>query len=245
MRNAFPTPGAHRPVPGPGERNAALAALVIVAAYNLVQNRLLLDRSYVPANLAVGAGLVALAKAAGCDWDDLGLSGKRLPQGFRIGAVAGGLGALVAGAALAHPRTRPYLRDGRANGHDPRQVGFRAAVRFPLGTALFEEVAFRGVLAALLGKVSPRWGPAIAAAAFGVWHLLPTWDAAVGNPAGKRLGPAGRLAAAAGGMALTGVAGLGFQLLRDRTCSLAAPWLAHAGLNSCAYLAGVASWRLP
>ena len=48
---------------------------------------------------------------------------------------------------------------------------FQVLVRIPLGTVLLEEVAFRGVLPALLGAAPAirwRWGPVIGASvAFG------------------------------------------------------------------------------
>jgi membrane protease YdiL (CAAX protease family) len=50
-----------------------------------------------------------------------------------------------------------------------------SSIRFPLGTALYEEVAFRGVLGALWTRRSgERTARTVAAAAFGAWHILPT-----------------------------------------------------------------------
>ncbi|HEX6286081.1 MAG TPA: CPBP family glutamic-type intramembrane protease, partial [Acidimicrobiia bacterium] len=51
------------------------------------------------------------------------------------------------------------------------------------------------------------------------------------------------IAAALGGSAAAGVAGLGLSWLRRRTGSLLAPWLVHATVNSAAYLAGVVRSR--
>ena len=50
---------------------------------------------------------------------------------------------------------------------------FTAFVRIPLGTVLFEEIAFRGVLWALLARHLGRWWVlGITSVLFGMWHVL-------------------------------------------------------------------------
>ncbi len=79
-----------------------------------------------------------------------------------------GLGAVV-------PATRGFFQDERATGGGTRHVLFETLVRIPLGTALPEEVIFRG---SLLGLFTQRHSPAVAASMssilFGAWHVLPT-----------------------------------------------------------------------
>ena len=64
---------------------------------------------------------------------------------------------------------------------------YQVLVRIPLGTVILEEVAFRGVLPALMGA-SPairwRWKPVLGASLlFGLWHILPSLGINTGNKA--------------------------------------------------------------
>lgn len=220
--------------------------LATLAAYNVVQNTLLPQAAYVPANLVATAALIAQARAQGCSWDDLGLELRGSRRSLAVGVVGISLTAGVMMAASLVPATRRYLVDERARGHQRRAILFRSLIRFPLGTALFEEVAFRGVLYGSwrLRMSSPR-AALTTAAAFGIWHLLPGRSALSGNPLQERFASRKATASAVAlGAALTGLSSLLLTGLRNHTRSILAPWLIHTGVNSLGYLAGVAAWRL-
>ena len=225
---------------------AHLTALGLLGVYNVVQNTVVSERAYVPANLAATAGLLTLARRAGCTWEELGLAPATFDRGLRLGAGVGAGAAAVLAATIASETTRAFLLDDRAAGHTLAGACYRASIRFPIGTALFEEVAFRGVLEALCAR---RHGPAtskiVSAVSFGAWHVVPTCrlfsDMSVGSAAAPR---SERFAAALGGAVVTTVAGVGFGWLKRRSQSVAAPWLAHAALNSLAYLAGRKAWKM-
>lgn len=228
------------------EPDADRLALGLLAVYNVVQNTVVPERAYVPSNVAVTAGLLALARRSGCTWGDVGLDPASLGPGLRMGARAGAGVAAGLGAAIFSQRLRPLLLDDRAAGHTRRGAAYRAVIRFPLGTALFEEVAFRGVLEGLSRqRCGSKRARVVSAVSFGAWHLLPTYrllpGMSVGSATPRR---SERLVAAVGGAVLTGVAGLGFSWLRLASNSVAAPWLAHAAYNSVAYLAGRRAWQL-
>lgn len=217
-----------------------------LAVYNVVQNTVLPAAGYVPANLGVGSFLVYQARARGCTWDDLGLDLRHWRKSLRFGLVVIGFVAVTMGVVFQIPALRSYLLDQRAQGQPPRQVFFRSLIRFPLGTALFEEIAFRGVVYGTWkrgGQTETR-AAFITAAAFGIWHVLPGRTALSGNPLQERFvsRPATALAVAAGGM-LTFLASLILTDLRKRTNSLLAPWIVHAGVNSIGYLGGITAWR--
>jgi hypothetical protein len=53
------------------------------------------------------------------------------------------------------PRPPPLLSDARVAGLDGDEFAYQVLVRIPLGTVLWEEVAFRGVL--LAAAPSARW----------------------------------------------------------------------------------------
>ena len=45
--------------------------------------------AYVPTNVAVGAVLLVLARRSGLSWEDLGLGGRHIRRGHKVGAVVG------------------------------------------------------------------------------------------------------------------------------------------------------------
>lgn len=223
-------------------------AIAALAAYNVIQNFAVPPRFYVAANLGVGAALVNLARRQGCSWDDLGLSA----AGWRRSLAMGGAGSALAigGAVLASANSdlRRYLLDQRAQRQSRRDVLYRSLVRFPIGTALFEEVAFRGVLYGMWRRAgkSHRAATAITAIAFGVWHLIPSRNALRGNPLeGHLTSQSSQMGVIAGGASLTGLFSFGLTWLRIQSGSLVAPWLIHSAVNSTSYLAGVRAWRTP
>lgn len=219
---------------------------VALAGYNLIQNRALPGPLYVPANIAVSVGLVALARRRGCSWGDLGLDAGDAAEGTRLGTLAAGLIAIGAVVAGRGERARRLLRDERVAGQDRGDVAYHTLVRFPLGTALFEEVAFRGVVEGIWRRsgATEREAAFAAAALFGLWHLVPTRDAITGSPlAGNLRTDTARAGAVLTGAMATAVASLGFSWLRRRSGSLLAPWLAHTTVSSAGYIAGVTAWR--
>jgi len=232
----------------PGRRRALLFAtplvLVLCAWNNVVVDRLPGGpRSYVAANVAATGALLAAARLDGLSWDDLGLDRPRSRAGLSWG---GACAAAVAGGyavALAVPGLRPLLADARVAGLDGGEITYQVLVRIPLGTVLWEEVAFRGVLlAALTRLVSVRAATAVSAAAFGIWHIRPTLSALAANDLAG--GPVLRAGAVLLGCLVTAAAGGPFTWLRLRSGSLLAPALLHLATNSLGVLAAVVAHRL-
>jgi membrane protease YdiL (CAAX protease family) len=154
--------------------SALLAAVVTLAASTTLANRVLPGWAYPVCGLVAAAVLVALARAAGLSWSDLGLRSIRRPA--LVGLAGAALIAVVFGIALAVPPLRTVYQDGRVGTPDFGQLLWLTCGRILFGTVLIEEVAFRGVLPALLGARDDRWRwPPIlgAAALFGLWHFLP------------------------------------------------------------------------
>ena len=225
----------------------AATVVGVLAAYNFVQNVVIPERAYVPANLAMTAGLVAFAHRSGTSLESLGLGRAGLREGLRLGGAVGvGAGVAALGASSTRRFDR-WLLDRRARGHGSAEAAYRVIARFPLGTALFEEVAFRGVLDALWrrrsGTSAARF---VSAVAFGTWHILPTYRqyAEMGAAAGSTPSVGQRSVAACTGAVVTGLAGIGFTVLRERSGTVAAPWLAHASINTLSYLVARHKWAL-
>ena len=225
---------------------AAIAALVLVLA---AWNNVLVTRlpgypgSYVATNLAATCVLIAAARASGLSWEELGLARRRLPAGARWGGAGGALVAAGYAAALAVPVGRPLLADARVGGLDVGELAYQALVRIPLGTVVWEEVAFRGVLLGALVRVLPgRAAIAVDAAVFGVWHVRPTLGALAANDLAE--GPLLTGLAVLLGCLATAVAGVLLAWLRLRTGSLLAPALLHLATNSLGALAAAIALRL-
>ena len=224
----------------------AVAVAVGLLVYGAVSDLVIGDHLYTVRNLVAAGLLVVLARARQLSWSDIGLAPDRLGEGLRWGAGAVLLAAVVvaAGAALADrvPLIATLLADQRAV-LDEGGLAHHTLVRIPLGTAFFEELAFRGVLLALLLAATSTTAGAVlwSAAVFGLWHISSTImtlrinEAAVASGAG--------LAAIAGGVAFTALAGVVFAVLRLGSGSLLAPVLAHWATNAFGLLAAATVQR--
>jgi len=193
------------------------------------------ERWYVRLNAGATGVALAAASLSGLTAADLGLGrGRWLPGRLACGLAAGAGAGWLLIAAL--PATRPLLGDRRVAWRGGRDAAYQVLVRIPIGTALWEETAFRGVLQAALRRVLPGTAAiAVASGVFGAWHVRPTLAAlrANGLAGDRRRAVTGTLAGVAG----TAAAGALLSWLRERTGRLAAPVLLHAAVNSGALLA--------
>ncbi|MFW3169253.1 CPBP family intramembrane glutamic endopeptidase [Geodermatophilus sp. CPCC 206100] len=229
--------------PAAGRRVVVLAASSVVLAgtwNNLVLPRL--PGPYAVVNGAASAVLLTAARAAGLTWAELGLARGALPAGARHGGAWAAAVAAAYGTALAVPALRPLLGDARTAGLTRAQLATQVLVRIPLGTVVWEELVFRGVLPAVLRRLGPpARAEAGAAALFGLWHVRPTLDALAVN--GVAPAPAVRGLLVLAGCGATAGAGLLFCRLRQRSGSLLAPALLHLAANALGALASAAATR--
>jgi uncharacterized protein len=215
---------------------AATWSAALIGWNNLAGRQAWHQRWYPLANLGATGTALGAAAASGLTADDLGLGRERLGAGLRWAAVPSG--ALAAGWIIvaAVPATRPALADQRITRLTWPEVAYQVTVRIPVGTVLWEEVAFRGVLQAFLRRVLPAPAAlAVTAAVFGIWHVRPTVEALrINQLTASRRAAAGSVAATVAG---TAAAGLLLSWLRERSGSLAAPVLLHLSANCGAALA--------
>jgi membrane protease YdiL (CAAX protease family) len=184
--------------------------------------------------------LIAVARWSGLSWDLMGLRLDRVAAGAKVGVAAAGIVlGLVAVGILVSP-VREYFADDRFIGEGWGEMLYQTLVRIPIGTAVFEEVVFRGVLLGFFLQRTTVWKAAtLSSVLFGLWHILPTFDSIDTNPGGELLdGWLAVTAAVVGSVLVTGMAGYLFTWLRLRANSLLAPILAHFAINSVAYAAG-------
>lgn len=218
---------------------------LVVAGLLVVHNSLLNIRPrprglYLSVNLALAAALLALARVRGLSPRELGLDPRRLTAGLGWGMAS----AVVVAGTLALARwlaphvapVRRLLSDRRAAGLDRGGLLFETLLRIPLGTALPEEVAFRGLLLAAFARVNSTSVAVLASSAvFGLWHVAPTLQALRINEAAPTR--RARLLTVTGAVVVTAVGGVIFCLLRLASGSLLASTLAHWAGNAFALIA--------
>lgn len=206
-------------------RAALVLTVTLLASYNVMRSTVLPDSAHLLANTAMAVVVVAIASAAGLGRDELRLTRDRVRSGLRLGAIA--LVVVAAVVTLAALVADPVDLAGSMVELSAGELWWRVLVAIPLGTVLFEELAFRGVLAALLVRLlGPRRALWCAAALFGLWHIAPAlsddrgsgWMAVVGTVIG------------------TTVAGAVFEWLARRSRSLLAPIVAHWATNGLSLL---------
>ena len=221
----------------------ALLLSVLVVAYNNLINRWgpFHGAAYVPVNLGFAA-MVTLAATLPLDLSgaELGLQADVEDILWPLGLVA----AVTIGLfAIAWSRHAHRIADRRATSKQGAELIWYVLVRIPVGTAVTEELVFRGALFAIWRETGASdVGAALAAAAaFGLWHITPTVNGLrLNDPHASA--PKVRIAVLAAVLLTTG-AGLFLTWLRLETGSLLAPIVLHAGVNSVGALAAVIAGR--
>lgn len=215
----------------------------LVLTLALLASSLLANRLAPGAHLAIGLAVVALlvgvARQSRLTAAELGLARGTWRAGLVWGAVPAAAVAVAYAVALAVGPARAELAGATSVGWPAAALAALAVI--PLGTVLAEELAFRGVLWALLCR---RHGPGAATAGssvlFGLWHVMPALgggaanEVAVGAVGGGAAGTALRVA---GTVLVTGLAGAGLCWLRAASGSLLAPVLVHWAANGLGVLA--------
>jgi uncharacterized protein len=225
----------------------ALAVVVLVLAATNVWVHVGPRRVHLVTGPLAAGLLLLVGRRAGLSWSELGLGRLELARGVVVGAVAASAVAAVYAVAVAIPFTRGAFRDTRYR-IGPRAALYMSLVAIPLGTVLFEEVAFRGVLWGLLARdFGALAATAVSACLFGLWHVLPATDLARTNTSVQARTAAGRRRAVItvlATIAFTTLAGVVFAELRRRSGSLVAPIGLHWATNGLGVLAAARVWAI-
>lgn len=214
-----------------GDRGALVATVGALALYDVLRSTVIPDGAHFVTNVLMVSVMALLAAAARTSAAELGLARRHAGAGLRLGLLVIAVVALAVAVAAA-------LGDVSKIGTDPSgleavDLWLQVLVEIPLATVLFEELAFRGLLVALLERLTTRtralaWQSLL----FGLWHVPGAFG---GDPPLDGLpGWVGRSALVLGTVAATAVAGALFHLLRRRSSSLLAPALAHWATNGVA-----------
>jgi uncharacterized protein len=208
---------------------ATIAALGIA---DIVRSAWLPGEWHLAANVGLTVAVGAIARSARVSTDEIGWC--EFGRGLRWGGASfAAIAGAVAGAAMLAPGWSVF--------HDDRvdiplgELLVKVLIVIPIGTVALEELAFRGSLLALLRRTtSTKRAVLVSSVLFGLWHV----------PGVVKAGSAdsiGTLAAVAGTVAATTLAGIGFCWLRLRSGSLLAPALAHVATNSAVF---TVAWSL-
>jgi uncharacterized protein len=201
-----------------------------IAAAHVVDHRAVPTRYHLGTHLASAAAAVGAALAIGATPTELGLRPDRMVKGIRRGLVTSAVVTAVVGLGAALPRTRPLFIDNRVLDVSRGEVAFTSLVRIPLGTALYEEVVFRGVVLGLaLRRLPPLLAVGFTSALFGLWHVLPALADREHHPTTREAHPVALVGSA---VASTTVAGAIFGWERLRANSVVAPVLTHTATNA-------------
>lgn len=178
--------------------------------------------------------LLLLARTTGLRAREVGLDRRLLRRGLAYALSGVAVVAVVYAVAAWLPVTRSAFLDERYR-TDLGTAIRTAFVVIPLGTVMFEEVAFRGVLWGLLRRGrTGNTATAVSSLLFGIWHVLPSLRLNRVNPAVTDLagpGRPGQLLAVTAVVVFTAAAGVLLCELRRRSGSLLAPIGLHWAVN--------------
>lgn len=221
---------------------------MVIAALAVVNvARFLIPGGSVWISVTGALALVVLARWTGLSWKQLGLSRDRFRSGWKwaVGAVLVVAGIYLAGVLI--PLTRQAFLDNRYHLGLPGAL-LTAFVIIPLGTVLFEEVAFRSVLWGMLHRHTTTFRVMlISSSLFGLWHVLPSLHFASANRGIGDLvqtGPSTTVMVVLSTVAFTAVGGLVAAELRRRSGSVLASAGMHWATNALGVLFGLVAWRL-
>ncbi len=211
-----------------------LAAFGVLIAASVLGNRIA-PGAYVLWAILGATTLALLARVDGLSPAQWGLGRVRRRQAVAaVVALSVGVAGMV--AAWRVPAFSEAFADERVAGLDVGQVAYLMLLRVPFGTVLLEEVAFRGVLLALLARrIGARGAVAVSCLAFGVWHVLPILAIAPGNAASASVFASSPVATVVVGALASTVVGALFCWLRLRYDHLLVPMALHAAVNASAY----------
>jgi membrane protease YdiL (CAAX protease family) len=212
----------------------AVTLAVMVAGFWLVRS------VQIDLVIAVGAAVVLLAVGhrSGLTWAEIGVSHSTWRRGLLWAAGSVVVVAAVYSVVLLTPLD--VLLDDSRYDDGWAEAWLTALVVIPLGTVLWEEVAFRGVLWAQLRHY---WSTQVATIAssllFGVWHAIPALQFAHSNPGAGSFadGQTATIGTVVVTIVVTAAGGVVLCELRRRSGSLIAPIGLHWAINGLGVIA--------
>ncbi|MCH9816233.1 MAG: CPBP family intramembrane metalloprotease [Actinomycetia bacterium] len=216
-----------------------VAVLVLLVMINVAANKAL-PGYYLFWALGGSVVVLMLGIMDGSTWRDLGMSPSTWLSGFMWGMATILLVFLIYAVGSTWKKTRSAFHDQNIAGLSKPRLFWQSMVELPIGTVLFEEIAFRAVLWSMLAR---RFGiinaTIISSILFGLWHILPSLDLHLRHSAIGGVDAGGwwsRTVAIGGSVITTTIGGIVFCLLRIVSGSLLAPMGLHWATNGWGYL---------
>lgn len=221
-----------------------VAVLSLLTAATVLVNLVLPGWAYPLCGLVATAALLGVGRWSGLRLRAIGLDRRRLRRPVVFGLAGLGAIGVVFAVAVSVPALRGLFGDGRLDTPDVGTLLWVTLIRIPLGTVLLEEIAFRGVLPALLGAGDRwRWRPVLLAAGlFGLWHAFPSVALVQNATIDSAFGGVPIVVVSVLAMLAAAVAGVALHWWRHTGRGLLAPMLVHLATNSGGVL--VAWWLL-
>jgi membrane protease YdiL (CAAX protease family) len=190
-------------------------------------------------NLALAAAASALARLNGAGLEDQGMKARDMPRGVVLGSAIGvpAAAGIIGAAGLEGARSSYW--ESRITSAPGLRMAYEVLFRIPFGTALSEEVLFRGAMLGLFSRHRGRFrAVTVTSLVFGVWHIAPTLRRLQAMEQGAVHSKVVVVASIAGSVLLTSAAGVVFAWLRYRARSTVAPWLLHSAVNAAGFAGG-------
>lgn len=223
-----------------------IVLIILILLYSTVLYGAVKPKFHLILNIGIALVAILLGFAFGINLEQMGLALDKILPGIFIAFMAA-LVIIISTAVIAIiPMLRKFFLGDDLAHASGKLITYEATIRVPFGTALLEEVLFRGVLLGLLLQHnSTVVAVLISSVIFGLWHILPTISMLESN---KIIAKANsdlkhrRYGSVIGVVIITTTAGILFSWLRIISNSIIAPWLVHWSINSSGML-GVAIAR--
>lgn len=213
----------------------AIIYLVVIGLYGIAVSIYIPKKYYSYSNILIGLGSIVYGVVLGLSGASMGLSPGNLAKDALL--VAGIACVIVVVLFIINliPPVHRLFTDAPSKRFTKRGAAHELLFRIPFGTALSEEIIFRGVLLGILLKDTTKLSALfIAAIAFGLWHIIPTLQTVRANDAFKTIigdGWQHHVFSIVVTVLVTSVAGFVFGWLRILTGSLLVPWALHTLAN--------------
>lgn len=213
-----------------------LLLILLIVCYGALLSYALPKKTHTSLNILFAGIAVIIGGLAGLSLDTMGLRLSAVPLG--VVYAAGFVLVIIAGVYVASrlPVVGHFFANESFAKASKKRLFYEAGFRVPLGTALLEEVLFRGLLLGLLlQNNSTVTALLLSSVIFGLWHIFPTVNQLEANQAAKDMvaGKRGRrLVSILTVVGTTTVAGVCFGVLRVWSGSLVTPWLVHWAINA-------------
>ena len=222
-----------------------IALVILILLYGTVLAKLVPKKYHLWLNIFIAVVAVVIGFAFNLTLEQMGLGLQHILPGIFVAIVASIVITIATLAISAIPFLRHYFLGDDLAHASGKLIAFEAAIRIPLGTALVEEILFRGVLLGLLlTQNSTLTAIVVSSVIFGLWHIFPTINTLESNNGAAALNTkkSRKAGSVIGVVIVTAVAGILFGWLRIIANSVIAPWIVHWSINASGVL-GIAVAR--